>query len=373
MHSSDIKPENNQDDFLKEIFSLFKTKGSYINGKPYGSGHIHDTFLIETSGSDNYVLQRLNNNVFKNIPAMQENIERVTNHIREKLKARNSKDIKRECLTFLYSHTGKTWINDGDGSYWRTSIYIPDHRSYDIMDTPLKAFESGKAIGNFQSMLADFKGKPLNETIPYFQHVGKRLETFLNKIKEDRVNRVSSVADDIRFINDRAEEMKVILNLGSDGIMPVRITHNDTKFNNILLDQNDKALCLIDLDTVMPGFIHYDFGDAMRTGANNATEDEPDLSKVNFNLEMFSAFSEGYLSEARSFITPKELEYLAFAPLLITYTQAVRFLTDYIDGDRYYKIHHEHHNLQRTKAQIKLIMSMEEQYEEMKNIIGGLL
>lgn len=372
MHSSDIKPENNPDNLLREIFSRFKAEGSYLKGYPYGSGHIHDTFLVETDGPDNYIMQRLNSNVFKNIPQMQENIERVTMHIREKLRLKKSTDIKRECLTFIYSSTGKTWITDGGGNYWRISIFIPDHRTYDIMDTPLKAIEAGKAIGKFQSMLADFKGKPLNETIPYFQHVGKRLETFSVKIKEDRAGRVSSVKDEIEFFAERAEKMKVIINLGTEGIIPLRITHNDTKFNNILLDKNDKALCLIDLDTVMPGYIHYDFGDAMRTGANIAAEDEADLSKVNFELGMFRAFSEGYLSEAGTILTSSELEYLAFSPLLITYTQAVRFLTDYIDGDRYYKIHHEHHNLQRTKAQIKLVRSMEEQYGEMQNIISGL-
>jgi Ser/Thr protein kinase RdoA (MazF antagonist) len=372
MHSSGTKPENSHDNLLRDIFKRFEAEGSYLKGYPYGSGHIHDTFLVETDGPDNYVLQRLNGNVFKNIPQMQENIERVTLHIREKLKLRNSPDIKRECLTFIYSDNGKTWITDSDGFYWRISIYIPDHRTYDIMDTPVKAREAGKAIGKFQSMLADFKGKPLNETIPYFQHVGKRLETFSVRIKEDRVGRVSSVTHEIEFMEARAENMNVIINLGIEGIIPLRITHNDTKFNNILLDKNDKALCLIDLDTVMPGYIHYDFGDAMRTGANIAAEDEPDLAKIKFDLGMFKAFSEGYLSEAGAILTSSEIEYLAFSPLLITYTQALRFLTDYIDGDRYYKIHHEHHNLQRTRAQMQLVKSMEEQYAEMQRIIDQL-
>ena len=208
MHSSGTKPENNHDDLLREIFSRFQAEGSYLKGYPYGSGHIHDTFLVETDGADNYIMQRLNSNVFKNIPQMQENIERVTLHIREKLRLKNSPDIKRECLTFIYTSTGKTWITDSDGHYWRISIYIPDHQTYDIMDTPLKAIEAGKAIGKFQSMLADFKGKPLNETIPYFQHVGKRLETFSVKIKEDRIGRVSSVKDEIKFFAERAEKMK---------------------------------------------------------------------------------------------------------------------------------------------------------------------
>jgi hypothetical protein len=373
MHLSGTKPENGHDLLLKNIFAGFQSEGSYLNSYPFGSGHIHDTFLIETDGPDNYILQRLNSNVFKNIPLMQENIERVTRHITEKLRLKKSPDIKRECLTFLYSSTGKTWITDSDNNFWRVSCYIPDHRTYDIMDTPIKAVQSGIAIGKFQSMLSDFKGKPLNETIPYFQNVGKRLETLSDKIKEDRAERVRSVKDEIEFVEERAEKMKVIINLGSEGIIPLRITHNDTKFNNILLDKNDKALCLIDLDTVMPGYIHYDFGDAMRTGANTAAEDEPDLSKVNFDLGIFRSFAEGYLSEAGTFLTKNEIEYLAFSPLLITYTQAVRFLTDFIDGDRYYKIHHELHNLQRTRAQIQLVKSMEDQYAEMREIIRSLV
>lgn len=359
---------------LKEIFDLFKTDGSFLKGEPYGSGHIHDTFKIEISDLDNddYIIQRLNNKIFRNIPQLQNNIERVTIHLRNKLSQIPGSNIKRECLQLVQSKQGQSWITDSDGNYWRMYIFIKNHRSYNVVDTPDKAFEGGKAIGRFQAMLADMPGGPLFETIPWFHDIGKRLETFNQKIKDDPAGRVEKVRDEISDVLKRAEEMKIILKLGSEGKIPLRITHNDTKFNNILLDENDKALCVIDLDTVMPGYVHYDFGDAIRTATNAAPEDETDLSKVVMNINLFKAYAEGYLSETIGTLNSVEKEYLAFAPKLITYTIAVRFLTDYIDGDNYFKIHHEHHNIQRARAQLKLVKSMEEQYADMKNIIKKL-
>jgi hypothetical protein len=359
---------------LKEIFELFIADGIFLKGEPYGSGHIHDTFRIETveKDKDDYILQRLNNKIFRNIPELQNNIERVTVHLRNKLNAVPGSNIKRECLSLIPSRNGKSWIIDKDGNYWRMYIFISNHRSYNIVDSPGKAFEGGKAIGRFQAMLSDMPGKPLFETIPWFHDIEKRLQTFNIKIKENPVGRVETVVKEIDQILDRAEEMKIILSLGKEGKIPLRITHNDTKFNNILLDENDKALCVIDLDTVMPGYIHYDFGDAIRTAANTASEDENDLSRVKLDLNLFKAYSEGYLSETVETLNVVEKEFLAFAPRLITYTIAVRFLTDFIDGDNYFKIHHELHNLQRARAQLKLVMSMEEQYETMKRIISKL-
>jgi thiamine kinase-like enzyme len=221
-------------------------------------------------------------------------------------------------------------------------------------------------------MLADLPGEPLHETIPFFHDIEKRLETFNRIVKANPAGRVKNAGNEINAVLNRADDMKIILKLGKEGQIPVRITHNDTKFNNILLDENDKALCIIDLDTVMPGYIHYDFGDAIRTGANVAAEDEKELTKVKMDIDLFRAYSEGYLSETSGTLNDIEKKYLAFAPILITYTQAVRFLTDYLDGDNYYKIHNEHHNLQRTRAQLRLVESMEEQYEEMKGIISKL-
>ena len=363
----------NQD--LKGIFDQFRTDGSFESAIPYGSGHIHDTYLVKTGEKekDNYILQRLNNRIFKNIPQLQNNIERVTAHLRSKLISVPGSDVKRECLNLVSSYNGKSWIIDIEQNYWRMYIYISNHKSYNIVDSPDKAFEGGKAIGRFQAMLSDLGGEPLFETIPWFHNIEKRLETFYSKVNTDPVKRAGSVKNEINFVLKKAEEMKIILKLGDEGKIPLRITHNDTKFNNILFDKKDKALCIIDLDTVMPGYVHYDFGDAIRTATNMASEDERDLSLVKMDIDLFRAYSEGYLSETTRTLNDIEKEYLAFAPLLITYTQAVRFLTDYLDGDNYFKIHHEHHNLQRTRAQFRLIESMEDQYDEMKKIIRELV
>src|SRR5512133_1550082 len=261
--------------YLKEIYEYFEADGTFHDGEPYGSGHIHDTFRIRTveAEKDDYILQRLNNRIFKNIPELQNNIERVTVHLRNKLREIPGSDIKRECLSLIPSKSGKTWIIDREGNYWRMYIFISRHHSYNVVDNPDKAFEGGKAIGRFQAMLADMPGGPLFATVPWSHDIEKRLEAFNNKIKENPVGRVDSVQKEIRQVLDRADEMKIILRLGMEGKIPVRITHNDTKFNNILLDENDKALCVIDLDTVMPGYVHYDFGDAIRNEANTASKD----------------------------------------------------------------------------------------------------
>jgi hypothetical protein len=362
-------------DNIKEIFQYFRTDGTFSKGEPCGSGHIHNTYRIETieKDKDDYVLQRLNNKIFRNIPQLQHNIERVTEQIRSKLAEIPGSDPKRECLNLVPALDGKSWFLDNNGNYWRMYVYISRHRSWDLVDSPEKAYEGGKAIGRFQAMLTDMPGGPLFETIPYFHNIEKRIDTFNLKIKENPAGRAESVRTEIKQFRQRAEEMKIILRLGREGKIPLRITHNDTKFNNILLDENDKALCVIDLDTVMPGYVHYDFGDAIRTTANSAAEDEADLMKINMNIELFKAYSEGYLSESGNTLNNIEKEYLAFAPGLITYTVALRFFTDYLDGDNYFKIHHEHHNLQRARAQLKLLISMEEQYDEMRKIISELI
>ncbi|HUS87212.1 MAG TPA: aminoglycoside phosphotransferase family protein [Bacteroidales bacterium] len=361
-------------DELKIIFSLFKTEGTYSEGQPFGSGHIHDTFLIRTieDNRDDYILQRLNNNVFRDIPSMQDNIGRVTEHIRCKLMAQGKRDLKRECLTPVPALDGKNYLTDDSGAFWRIYIFISDHRSYDIVDNPDKAYQGGKAIGRFQALLSDLPPPPLHETIPFFHNVEKRLTLLHDMIKSDPAGRVKEVVNEIGFIEEREDKMKIILQLGEAGRIPVRITHNDTKFNNVLFDSDDRALCIIDLDTVMPGYVHYDFGDAIRTAANTASEDEVDLSLVGMDIALYSSFARGYLEETIQTLNSTEVEHLAFSPQLITYIMGLRFLTDYIDGDRYFRIHHKHHNLQRAKAQFKLVESMESQYPEMKRIITDI-
>jgi hypothetical protein len=360
---------------LKYIFSLFNAKGTFLSGETFGSGHIHDTYRIITAENDcdDYIIQKLNTKIFKDIPNLQKNIERVTSHLREKLLSVPGCNVKRECLTLVpLQNSTATWSCDDSGNCWRMYIFISDHKSYDIVDTPSKAFEGGKAIGRFQAMLSDFDGEPLYETIPYFHNIEKRLEAFHNTINTDPKGRVIEAKDIINEIVSREERMKTILQLGEKGLIPLRITHNDTKFNNILLDMNDKALCVIDLDTVMPGYVHYDFGDAIRTATNTAAEDEIDLNLISMDIELFKAYSEGYLSQTRGTLNDVEKEYLALAPIIITYTIATRFITDFIDGDNYFKIKHSHHNLQRAHAQMKLLYSMEDQYSEMKKIIKKL-
>lgn len=360
---------------LKEIFSFFRAEGTFLTGETFGSGHIHDTFRIATAERecDDYILQRLNKRVFKDIPRLQENLERVTAHQRIKLSMIPGSDIKRECLSLIPLKANDiTYYKDEEGEYWRLLIFISDHRSYERVDTPQMAFEGGKAVGRFQAMLADLPGEPLHETIPWFHNIDKRLDTFHQVLALDPVNRAQSVKNVITEIISREEQMKVILRLGEEGRIPLRITHNDTKFNNILFDSNDKALCLIDLDTVMPGYVHYDFGDAIRTASNRALEDESDLSKVAMNIVIYKSYAEGFLSQTRETLNDTEKEYLAFAPLLLTYTMATRFLTDFIDGDNYYKIKYPNHNLQRTLIQTELLKSMEKQYSEMQSVIKKL-
>jgi len=360
---------------LKNIFCNFSAEGSFLSGNPFGPGHIHDTYLIATEEKecDDYILQRLNNNVFTDIPKLQDNMERVTNHLRMKLSAIKGSDIRRECLTLIPAQeTLKTFIRDDDGSYWRMFIFISDHRSYERIDSHQKAYEGGRITGRFQAMLADLPGKPLHETIPYFHHIARRLGTFHSVIDKDPAGRVNSVRREIEEIIKREEEMQILLRLGEEGKIPMRITHNDTKFNNILFDSADRALCLIDLDTVMPGFVHYDFGDAIRTAANRADEDSPDLSSVSMDIDIYRAYARGYLSEIRSTLNKTEIEYLPFAPKLLTYIMATRFLTDYIDGDHYYKIKYPLHNLQRTRVQLALLSDMEAQYKNMVQIIKNI-
>jgi hypothetical protein len=359
---------------LKALFNCFKTAGTFLKGEPFGSGHIHETFHISTAGSDqdDYILQKLNNKVFRNIPELQENIERVTGHLQKKISAIPDSDIRRECLILVHATDGKSWITDNYGNFWRMFIFIRDHRSYDIVDSPGKALEGGKAIGRFQALLADLPGEPLHDTIPFFHDVEKRIDNFISTLGKDPANRAGKTKTEIDAMLKRSDKMRIVHKLGREGKIPVRITHNDTKFNNILFDENDKSLCIIDLDTVMSGYFHSDFGDAIRTGANRGAEDDVNLSNVGMDITLFEAYANGYLSETRNTLNAVEKEYLAFAPILMTYEQTLRFLTDYLDGDTYYKIHHEHHNLQRTRAQLNLLESMEQQYAGMQKIIKEL-
>jgi len=351
-------------DFLS-ILSHYDLEGNAIEIVPFGNGHINDTFKIVTeSGTAKYILQRINHLIFTNVVMLQNNIQVVTSHIRKKLEARGEADIERKVLTFLPTKDGDNYYHDGD-NYWRVCLMIPDSSSLEEVNPEL-SYEAGKAFGDFQSMLADIPDSVIGETIPNFHNMEFRLQQFHDAVKADAVGRLDGVKDIVEEIEKRAKAMCIQEDLFREGKLRKRINHCDTKVNNILFDnQSGKVLCVIDLDTVMPGFVLSDIGDFIRTGANTGAEDDPNLDKVNVNMEIFKAYTRGYMETAKSFLTPLEISMLPYGGRLLTYMQTVRFFTDYINGDTYYKIHHPEHNLQRTKAQFKLLQSLEEHAAEM--------
>lgn len=355
---------------VKTIVSQFDIKGDYFDFDPINVGHINDTILVKTihENDPDYVLQRINHEVFKDVDKLMENIFRVTTHIRDRLAA--SEETKnKKYLELVKTKNGKLYHQDLNGNYWRCYVYCRNGSAHYNEITPGMAIEGGKALGKFQSLLSDLPGGPLNETIPDFHNIETRLAAFDESCKQDTANRAQSVQPEIEFFRSRADEMMKIHRIGKQGLLPVRITHNDTKFNNILFDENANALCIIDLDTVMNGYVHYDFGDAIRTLANTAEEDEPDLSKVQFNFELFENFTKGYLKETISILTETEIQHLAFSAKLMTYIIALRFFTDFLDGDTYFKTHYPTHNLDRTRNQIKLFREMEGHFTAMEEVI----
>ena len=359
---------------ITSIFAQFNTGTQLKAYKHFGSGHINDTILVETVGDSNpdFVIQRINHHIFKDVPGVMSNIAIVTNYIRSYLKSIPGSDPDIEVLTLIKTFAGNPFFQDKQGNYWRCYLYIPDTISYDSVDSEEKATEGGRIFGKFQSILSGLDAKLLSETIPYFHDLEKRLETFRNTIAKNPEKRVTKVDDEIRFVDDRAEELLSITRKINNGDIPIRITHNDTKFNNILFDKKNHAQCIVDLDTVMPGSILHDFGDAIRTAANTAVEDEADLTKVSLNMKLFKAYASGYMSEAHHFLTQSEIENLALASKFMVFIIGLRFLTDYIDGDNYFKVQHPEHNLQRCRAQFQLIRSIEFHFSEMQEVIRSL-
>ncbi|WP_298063121.1 aminoglycoside phosphotransferase family protein [uncultured Rikenella sp.] len=354
---------------LRTIAGQFQIDGEIAAVRPLGEGFINDTFIIETAfpSSPNYILQRKNKNIFTNIPAMMDNIVRVTNHLKNKIIARGG-DPRREALTVTPAIDGKPYYKDDRDEYWAVCEFIGDTIAYQQADTPQLAYQGGKGIGLFQAMLADFK-EPLTDILPGFHNIRYRFEQWDKTLAADPAGRAGTVAEEIRWIEERREEMLRFWALVEDGTIPTRVTHNDTKINNILFDKEGNVLCVIDLDTVLSATALNDYGDAMRSYTNTGLEDDPDLDRVSMDLGIFKAYTAGYLSEAHAFLTPKEAEYLAFSAKYITYEQVLRFLMDYIDGDHYYKVKSPEHNLIRTRAQYKLLQSMEAQYADMQRIV----
>ena len=351
---------------LIEIAKQFALEGEIATIKPLGEGFINDTFVVTTEGeAPNYILQRKNHVVFPDVPGMMDNILAVTNHIKAKVA-----DPMRETLTIVPAKDGKLYVKDGE-NFWAVCLFISDTSSYDRADSPELAYQGGVGIGRFQALLADFD-KPLNETIKGFHNIRHRFNQWDATIAADPVGRVKEVQQEIGWIESRREEMMKFWSLVEDGTIPTHVTHNDTKISNILFDRpTGKVLCAIDLDTVMSSTSLNDFGDAIRSYTNTGAEDDPNLDNVSMSIDMFRAYAEGYLSEQKS-LCASELEWLAFSGRYITYEQVLRFLMDYIDGDKYYKTAYADHNLVRTRAQYKLLRSMEEQYADMCAIVKEL-
>ncbi|MDR2534199.1 MAG: aminoglycoside phosphotransferase family protein [Tannerellaceae bacterium] len=360
----------NTQEQLLQIARRFLPDGQVpASAQPFGNGHINDTYKITVAGGDNsYILQRINHNVFRDVPLLQNNILIVTNHIRCKLAERGETDLDRKALSFLAADKGLPWYFDGR-NYWRLCLFIPRSVGYDGSVTPSLARRAGQAFGDFQAMLADIPSGMIGETIPGFHNMSLRLRQFREAVAADAAGRKNEVLDLIEEIEKRSEDMCIQERLHSQGKLPKRINHCDTKVNNVLFDEDGSTLCVIDLDTVMPSFVLSDIGDFIRTGANTGAEDDENLDRVGVDLEIFEAYASGYMETARAFLTPSEIELLPYGGRMLTYMQTARFLADYLNGDVYYKTHRPRHNLQRTRAQFKLLQSLEENAPAMQNFI----
>jgi len=355
-----------------KIAGQFDIEGTVSGIAPVGNGLINDTYSVTTAETNtpDYILQRINHHIFKDVELLQRNIQRVTDHIRAKLEASDESDIDRKALKLVPAKDGKLYHFDGE-NYWRMTVMIPRSVTHETM-TPTLAEQTGMAFGNFQSQLSDLPEGALGETIPNFHNIEFRVEGFKESIARDSAGRLKDVQKLVEEILERAEVMCKAQQLYRAGRLPKRVTHCDTKVNNLLFDEQGKPLCVIDLDTTMPGFVLSDFGDFIRTGANTGAEDDPDLDNVSVNMDIFRAFAKGYVESTASFLTPVERENLPYGAQLLTYMQTVRFLADYLDGDNYYKIKHPEHNWQRSKAQFKLLQSIEAQEKAMNDYIAGL-
>ncbi len=356
------------------LFDQFQVQGEFDHVQPFGSGHINDTYLITTRSPihHDYIYQRINADVFTNVPQLMNNISLVSNHLRHKLIARNIPHPEWHCLTVVPCCNGQMFYHDENNNYWAVYIYIPG-QALDLVPSADHAYEGGKIFGQFLDMLSDIDINTIEETIPHFHNIDFRVKQFEQAIAEDRCRRKVNAIEQIAFIRDHSKQMRTILQLGQTGKIPLRIIHNDTKFNNVLLDKNGKALCVIDLDTVMPGYLHYDYSDAIRTGTATAKEDEADLSKVDIDLKLFDGFCRGFITNMHHSITETELAFLPLSTHLLPFIIGIRFLTDYINGDTYFKTHYDQQNLIRAKAQFQLVKQIDNKMGQIENIIHRII
>lgn len=356
----------------ENVLKQFSLKGEISECKTLNDGHINSTYVITIIDKDcnktKYTIQKINTNIFTNPDELMNNIVGVTSHIRNILE-KSGKDSKRGTLSFLKCIDGKYYFKDSDGSCWRMYEYVDDVYICNTIDCENVFKSAGKAFGEFQRQLADYPMDCLSETIPKFHDTYSRFNDFKQAVADDKVGRAKNIRDLIDFALEREQDTHVLLDLVEQNKLPLRVTHNDTKLNNILFDkQTNEAICIIDLDTVMPGLSLYDFGDSIRFGANTAAEDEKDTDKVSLSLPLYKAYVEGYLSSAKKSLTEAEIEYLPFSAKLMTYECGIRFLGDYLNGDTYFKTEYPDHNLVRAKTQLALVADIEKKMDEMQRI-----
>lgn len=364
------------DDRVKSVVQHFQLGGTLLKIAPLAQGHINETYILTSEEKGRvvrHVLQRINHEVFKDPPAMMANIIRITEHIRGKVQ-RAEPELASRQLTVVSADNDAGYWTDPEGNFWRVYDFVERAVTYDTVDSAELAGEAARMFGWFQRMLDDLPGPVLNETIPNFHNTRLRFEQFQEILNEDPCNRAKDAQREIDFLLEHAGICDVLTDLVEKGDFPCRIAHNDAKINNVMFDERThQGVCIVDLDTVMPGLSIYDFGDLVRTAANPAREDELDVSKVTLDISMFKSLARGFAKEASRFLTPIEKEYLAFGGKLITFEQFIRFLTDYLRGDVYYKIHHTGHNLDRSRTQMKLVQSIIEQEEAMNEIVQSAL
>src|SRR6266481_5087962 len=365
-----------QEKQLQDISRQFQIYGEILHAETCKIGHINETYsaTYDQGGTKvRYIHQKINTTVFKKPVALMNNVMRVTTHVRKKLEAGGAEDFTRRSLIVVPTRDGKSFYRNGGGECWRTFVFVEGVQTFEAVQSPVQAFQAGKAFGEFQHLLGDLPDQRLSETIPDFHHTRKRFSVLKNAIQKDHFNRAKFARPEIEFAIKHEPLVDVILTAMARGKIPERITHNDTKFNNVMLDtQTGQAMCVVDLDTVMPGCALYDFGDMVRTTTSPTLEDERDLAKVKMQMPMFRSLAEGYLSAANQFLTHTEKSLIAFSGKLITFEIGIRFFTDYLSGDRYFRIHRPAHNLDRCRTQFKLVESIERQEEAMQRFVDKL-
>lgn len=358
------------------LASKFRMPGDYLSHAPCGQGHINDTYEVRVNQAGTpvrYILQRINHAIFTRPGLVMENIHRVTTHITEKLLAAKAPDVFRRVLTLVPCYDGRLWHEDPQGNHWRAYLYIEGAEAHSHVNSTALAEEAAKSFGRFQHLLADLPLPRLADTIPDFHHTRSRYLALMRAVEENRAGRREGIAAELDWCREREATVDVLLDAQAKGHLPERITHNDTKINNVMIDhQTGEGICVMDLDTVMPGLVLYDFGDLVRTTTISTAEDEQDTSLVQMRLPMFEALVRGYLASAGGFLTDAEIDHLAFSGKLITMETGLRFLTDYLNGDLYFKTRHPGHNLERFLVQARLVESIERQQGAMEDVVASL-